>query len=189
MECAKHDRCAERNLAVIAPRDAVIPPPVPDLSDMPAEPARPPGYSEWSLSSMRRYLEGLDRRDAWHHAATAARRQAEGAPHRDVMQALAAAEQAAPDAEKPWHARRLDAYAAAYGLRGWYRYKNHRREPRVQVNKLRTPQDGERGRYYVFQPFPHSRPRVVDRDDGQFVGGEFADSKTAREWITAVEGG
>lgn len=166
-------------------------PPVPDLADMPADPPTvPASYNEWSLDSMGNYLTAMDSRKAYYHAATAAQRQAQGIGHMGVMLALGAAETAAPAGERPWHAARLDAYAAAYGLRGWYRYTmrcaggGHA----VQVNKLRTPEDGDRGRYYVSTTMLR-RPHVVDRDTGRIVADGFADSKAADAWITAAEAG
>jgi hypothetical protein len=160
----------------------------PDLSaGLPPEPAVPAqgSYDEWSLTSMTGYLAALDRYGAWHSAATAAQRQREGAPHLDIMLALAAAEERAPEADRPWHAARLDGYAAAYELRGWYRYTDSRGHHRVQVNRLRGPADGNRGRWYVNTAIL-TRLRVVDRDTGQYATGPLTRAE-ADAWITAAE--
>ena len=163
-------------------------PAVPDLSDLPPEPVAQASYDEWSLPSMGGYLASMDSRNAWYAASMAAQRQQQGAPHLDVVLALATAEERAPASERPFHAARLDAYVAAYGLRGWYRYVDSKGVPRVQVNFLRTPDMGDRGRYYV-STATLCWSRVVDRDTGKFAGGDFTSRKAAEAWITEAEGG
>lgn len=55
-----------------------------------------------------------------------------------VLDYLAAAESAAPEAERPWHAARLDAWVAAYGLTGWRRFTNERGHHEVFVGRVRA---------------------------------------------------
>lgn len=161
---------------------------VPDLSKLPAEPKVPGRESvdDWSLQSMRDYLDALKARDAYHHASRAAGLQKSGGSHQAIMRALAAAEMAAPDKDRSFHAGRLDQYASAYGLRGWYRHRSSRGEHLVQVCKIRTLADGDKGRYYASDPFATGRPRVVDRDTGTFVTPAM-DPKAARDWIRNAE--
>ena len=173
--------------AVSQPTDA---PAVPDLAgELRPDPAVPDRATvdSWSLASMTGYLEALDRRQAWHAAAEAGRRQHAGARHFDIMLALAAAEEAAPEAERPWHAARLDSYAAAYGLRGWYRYIDGHGKHRIQVNKIRTRDDGDRGRYYASSPVLGSGRHVVDRDTGAIVA-QCGSPAEADVWIAQAEG-
>jgi hypothetical protein len=163
----------------------------PDLAEgLGPEPVVPPRelVSSWSLRSMTGYLEALDARQAWHAGMRAAQRQRDGASHFDVMMALAGAEMRALPADRPAYAARLDAYASHYGLRGWYRYTMRCAGGKhaVQVNKLRTPEDGEAGRYFASST-PLGRPHVVDRDTGRIVARDFADSKAAQGWITRAE--
>jgi hypothetical protein len=169
------------------PADA---PAIPDLAaGVPPEPAVPgrDTVDSWSLASMTGYLQALNRRQAWHAATEAARRQHAGARHFDVMLALAAAEEAAPGAERPWHAARLDSYAAAYGLRGWYRHLDGHGKHRVQVNKIRTRDDGDRGRYYASSPVLGAARHVVDRDTGVIVA-RCGSPAEADAWIAQAEG-
>ncbi|MFI1189209.1 hypothetical protein [Streptomyces californicus] len=115
--------------------------------------------------------------------------------HAAVLSSLAAAETNAPEAERSWHAARLDAYAAAYGLRGWYRHTDFRGRHTVQVNMIRTHADGDRGRYYTtdassgggFRPGPY-RASVVDRDSQRVVYRAIS-APIARQWVTQHESG
>ena len=161
---------------------------VPDLSKLPAEPKAPDRESvnDYSLQSMTDYLDALKARDAYHHASHAAELQKSGGSHQDIMQALAAAEMAAPEKDRSFHAGRLDQYASAHGLKGWYRHQTSPSEHLVQVNKIRTPAEGDKGRYYASDPFGKGTPRVIDRDTGKFVTPAM-EPEAARDWISNAE--
>lgn len=175
-------------LAEEVTRAARGPAKVPDLSKLPAEPKAPDRESvnDWSLQSMKDYLDALKACDAYYHASHAAELQKSGGSYQDIMQALAAAEMAAPEKDRSFHAGRLDQYAAAHGLKGWYRHQTSRGEHLVQVNKIRTPAEGDKGRYYASDPFAKGTARVVDRDTGKFVTPAM-DPKAARDWISNAE--
>ena len=163
----------------------------PDLSDLPPEPKVPSRESvdEWSMKSMGGYLDAGTRHDAWMHAARAGQLQKSGGSHQDIMQALAAAEMAAPAGkDREFHAKRLDAYAQAHGLKGFYRYESPLGGGRhmVQVNKIRTPEEGDHGRYYASDPFRKGSPQIIDRDTGRIVG-NAPDAKAARARIVELE--
>ncbi|MDQ2876817.1 MAG: hypothetical protein M3Y33_19245, partial [Actinomycetota bacterium] len=169
--------------------------PVPELSELPPEPAAPPRESadSWSLKSMKGYMAAHDSLMAWRLAEEAGRLQRAGASHQDVMMALAGAESVAPEAGRPFHAARLDAYAAAHGLRGWYRGTGRDRDgrdgqPVVHVNRIRTAADGDRGRYFYHGHSAVSGPdyAVVDRDTGQRAA-LFATRQEADAWIEHAE--
>ncbi|MGW1887791.1 hypothetical protein [Streptomyces sp. NPDC001970] len=188
-----------------------VPPiaPVPDLSDPTGIPDGPPPAAEplrdispWDGAGMTAHLEASARASANRAARRAARIQTTGrgvrawhaSIHAAVLDALAAAETAAPAADRPWHASRLDAYAAAYGLRGWYRYTNHHGKHAVQVNRIRTHMDGNHGRYYtarhaprgsVMNPGPYTHC-VVDRDTQRTVYEAIA-PRIAHQWIKEHE--
>jgi hypothetical protein len=166
----------------------------PDLLDLPEEPPIPDRASidQWSVSAMTQYLEATDRRAAWTLASKAAALRSAGAPHQEVMMALAGAENVAPKSDRPYHAARLDGYAAAHGLRGWYRGKlfppaawGPRDGHNVFVNLIRTPADGDRGRYYVSPSLAGFA--VVDRDSGQTAAGPFKTSQEADIWKSLAE--
>jgi predicted RNA methylase len=165
---------------------------VPDLSKLPPEPQVPARGSvdEWSAKSMGGYLAAQETAQAWQHARHAGELQKSGAAHQDVMQALAAAEQAAPAGKtRAYHAGRLDAYAKAHGLKGWYRYESTAGGGKhmVQVNKIRPPAEGNTGRYYASDPFDKGHPRIIDRDTGKVVA--IADSPQHAEVMIAAKEG
>jgi len=147
--------------------------------------------SSWSMASMDAHLDAGNRCSLHATATRAVELERRGADHFKVMPALAGAEgQAArigPD-ELAFHAARLDAYANAHQLRGWYRYTGSYGEHRVQVNFLRSgPSDV--GRYYAHRlsevsgdPKPYW---VVDRDTGRTVA-TCATSEEAQAWITTA---
>ncbi|MFE2640184.1 hypothetical protein ACFXKF_36470 [Streptomyces scopuliridis] len=192
---------------------ADVPPiaPVPDLSDLTGMPDGPPpvadalaNISAWDGAGMSAHLVAAARRTANGAAQRAGQIQSTGrgvrewhsGVHSAVLSSLAAAETNAPEAERPWHAGRLDAYAAAYGLRGWYRYTDFRGQHAVQVNLIRTHIDGDRGRYFAashgpvgsaINPGPFSAC-VVDRDSHRRVY-EAISPRIARQWIEQHESG
>jgi hypothetical protein len=167
-------------------------PQVPDL--MATLPPVPPGadrdtVDSWDAGSMQGYMDAQDRQIAWACAHLAARYQEQGRPHLDVMLALSGAEHRSPTPEdRAFHAARLDAYAAAYGLSGWYRGTDGHGRPYVQVNRLRTAQDGDAGRYFTHHADEGCHGAdgaywVVDRDTGR-TAFRARSSKEAAAWIT-----
>lgn len=185
--------------------------PVPDLSDLTGMPEGPPPVADalgsidpWDGAGMRAHLVALARRTANAAAQRAGEIQSTGRGIREwhssfhgaVLSSLAAAEENAPESERPWHADRLDAYAAAYGLRGWYRYRDFRGRHAVQVSRIRTHTDGNRGRYYAAGNGPAGSAInpglfaacVVDRDTNRVVY-EAISRRIARQWIEAHESG
>ncbi|MFJ1742427.1 hypothetical protein ACIOG4_27610 [Streptomyces microflavus] len=196
------------------PKEALLGPaiaPVPDLSDLTGMPEGPPPVADARGASIRGTAracattwspsrDGL--RTPLHSAPARSRapgweiREWHSSFHGAVLSSLAAAEENAPEAERPWHADRLDAYAAAYGLRGWYRYRDFRGRHAVQVSRIRTHADGNRGRYYPAGNGPAgsainsglSAACVVDRDTNRVVY-EAISRRIARQWIEAHESG
>lgn len=146
--------------------------------------------SSWSMASMNAHLDAGNRCSLYAAATRAVELEQRGADHFKVMLALAGAEgraaQIGPE-ELAFHAARLDAYANAHQLRGWYRYTDGHSEQRVQVNFLRSgPSDV--GRYYAHRlsevsgdPKPYW---VVDRDTGRTV----ATNEEAQAWIATAVG-
>ncbi|MFF1341077.1 hypothetical protein ACFVYT_24690 [Streptomyces sp. NPDC058290] len=195
-----------RSLAVDAEPviEAAIQPvaPVPDLSNLTGMPDGPDPddviCSSWSGASMATKLEAQRRWSANSFAHRAGECQAtgrwmkdwHGSRHAAVLGLLASAEQSAPEADRPWHAARLDAYAAAYGLRGWYRTTGLRGKHEISINFIRTHADGDRGRYYrhaAYQPLHGPTNHwVVDRDTGRTVYRTVA-GQIAQQWIEAAE--
>jgi hypothetical protein len=162
---------------------------VPDLMatlpDAPPVPDRE--VSSWSMTAMSALLEAQDRRAAWGSARLAALYQRQGRPHLDVMLALAGAEMHSSEADRPFHADRLDAYAAAYGLSGWYRGTASNGRPYVQVNRLRTAAEGNAGRYFTHHADDYLNRAdgafwVVDRDTG-LTAHQARSAKQAAAWI------
>lgn len=165
---------------------------------LPVEPPEPDpaAVDDRSRSSMVAYLDALARRRAWVCARRAVEIQAGDAgfesrhssAHGAIVSALAAAETRAPAAERSVYASMLDAYAAAYGLKGWYRCTNDRGEHQVQVNRIRTAAEGDRGRYFVVRgAFWADEPYwVVDRDTGR-TAYRAETPAAAQEWLEAAE--
>ncbi|QKV90369.1 hypothetical protein HUT19_41195 [Streptomyces sp. NA02950] len=167
-----------------------VPPiaPVPDLADLTGMPDGG-GYRREEANAAARRAgrtqatgEGMRR---WHASV-----------HDAVMSNLAAAETLAPAEDRAWHAARLDAYAAAYGLRGWHRYADRAGKHMVQCNRIRTHLEGDRGRYYTVRlgprgagmdPGPRSHA-VIDRDSQRTVYAAVSQG-IAWQWIEAHECG
>lgn len=150
--------------------------------------------NSWSLASMQGYLDALNRVGLHAVASRAVQLERSGAPHLKVMLALAGAEMAAARVsaeELAAHAARLDAYANAHALRGWYRGTDFHGRHFVQVNYLRTVADGNLGRYYVHHiPLTPASERpywVIDRDTGRTVARQ-ATAEDARAWTVAAGG-
>lgn len=178
---------------------ATVTDPVMDLADLPAAPTYPTGETLRPLltgeanvdllSAFRLHDDAKARQKAYDHAVRAARLQKDGAPVVDVFKSLACAEEAAPADTRPWHAARLDAYTAAFGLRGWYRYTDFRGKRCIAINLLRFAADGDRGRYYsdagayMHLPLNHW---VIDRDTGRTVYRTYS-GRIAQQWIEAAE--
>lgn len=169
-----------------------------NLSGMPNGPLPDrTSVDDWSPESFDAYFTATARHEARRLALRATECEATGRGMRDwhssrhaaVLSLLAGAEQVAPAEDRSWYAARLDAYAEEYGLRGWYRYVDVRGNHCIQLNKIRTREDGEQGRYYV-----HAADRmhgllrfwVIDRDTHRTVYRSFA-SGVAQQWITAKE--
>ena len=178
----------------------------PDLSQLPPEPKVPTreSVSSWDKAGMTAYLRAGESHQAWAHAKHAGELQKSGASHQEIMGALGAAESTAPADERALHAARLDAYAKAHGLKGWYRHETTasvQNKHMVQVNKIRTPAEGDKGRYYALPPMAGAtsqKTTIVDRDTGKMVAeipptksGHFfgPDAKAAQAWIAAKEAG
>ena len=127
---------------------------------------------------------------AYEHAVRASRLQAEGAAVTTVFKALSAAESAAPDDTRSWHAARVDAYAAEHGIKGWHRRTNWRGEHYIVADRLRlVARDGDQGRYYStrdFMPCPPLTVSVVDRDSGR-TAYRAINGGIAEQWIREHE--
>lgn len=174
----------------------------PDLSDLTGMPDGPHPDdvidSSWVLSTMQAKLDAQKRLAANTAARKAGECQATGKWVRDwrgsryaaVLSLLASAEQNALESDRPWHAARLDAYAAAHGLRGWYRGTDHRGKHYVQTNLIRTREEGDRGRHYYHRAaqYMHGPTNywVIDRDSGKTVY-RTVSSGIAKQWIDEME--
>ncbi|MFC6017768.1 hypothetical protein ACFP2T_16325 [Plantactinospora solaniradicis] len=143
--------------------------------------------SSWHLGSMERYLDLTARHRVAEYAVRADQLIAEGADHKAVMQALGAAEYLAPADERHLHIARTDAYAELHRLRGWYRYTTERGEHAVSADAVRTPDQGDVGRYYVMSPFMWGPYLVKDRDTGTVMT-QVPERAPADEWIARAEG-
>ena len=191
---------ADARAALTSPATVTLPlAPIPDLADLSGMPdgplPDPANVDSNSYTSLRRELEAYDRDKAQAFARQAAHIQATGLGvqswHRSVqaavLGALAAAEQAAPPAERAWYAARLDAYSAAYGMKGWYRHVDFRGKHAVQCNRVRTAADGDDGRYAVMRS--GDGWLVRDMDVPTSVGDVFETPSrvTAFRWVTEAE--
>lgn len=200
---------ARKSLQASAPRPApaaddkpVLVDGEPDLSDLTGMPDGPHPDdvidSSWVLATMQAKLDARRRLAANTAARKAGECQATGKWARDwhasrydaVLSLLASAEVAALDVDRPWHAARFDAYVAAHGLRGWHRTTDLRGKHDIQLNLIRTREEGDRGRHYVHAAYrPLHGPAnywVVDRDTGRTVYRTVA-SGIARQWIEEAE--
>jgi hypothetical protein len=190
---------ARAALAQSTPRPPSAPPPVrpkesePDLSDLTGmPPSAPPDRrllegSSWLGTGI--YLTAFARHEAAKEVERAVVAQTAGGHPTEVIRILARAENSAPAKDKAWHAARLDAYAAAHGVRGWYR-KEGRDGARVCLMVLRTCEAGDRGRYYAHESSGMPRPAlphwVVDRDSGRTAYRSFS-GRIAQQWIDERE--
>jgi hypothetical protein len=171
-----------------------------DLSLLPASPVKPTGETLRPLltgqahvdivTAFRLLDEHPARVKAYEYAARAAQLQADGAAVTQVFKALANAESAAPDDTRPWHAERVDAYAAEHGIKGWYRRTDFRGEKYIVADRLRlVALDGDKGRYFSardFMPAPPLTHSVVDRDSGR-TAYRALNGLIAQQWIDEHE--
>lgn len=134
--------------------------------------------------------DGKARLKAYEYAVRACKHQAEGAAVTLVFAALANAESAAPDDVRPWHAARVDAYAAEHGIKGWHRHTDSTGRRYIAMDRLRlTALVGDKGRYYAardFMPAPPLTHGVIDRDTGRSVYRALS-GRIAQQWIDAHE--
>lgn len=142
------------------------------------------------LRAFRLKDEHAARRKAYDHAVRAVELQAQGAAVTTVFKALANAESAAPYDVRPWHAERVDAYAAEHGIKGWYRRTDYRGNRYIVADVLRLVHlVGDRGRYYSmrdFMPCPPLTFSVVERDSGRTVY-RALNGGIAQQWIAEHE--
>ncbi len=171
-----------------------------DLLEIPEPPVKPTGETLRPLLTGQAHIDivtafGLlddheDRTRAHGHAVRAGELQAEGAAVTLVFKALANAESAAPDDTRPWHAARVDAYAAEHGIKGWYRRTDLRGKHYIVADVLRLVREvGDRGRYFSmrdFMPCPPLTVSVVDRDSGRTVY-RAINGGIAEQWIREHE--
>lgn len=126
---------------------------------------------------------------AYEYAVKACERQRAGAAVTTVFKALANAESAAPDDTRPWHAARVDAYAAEHGIKGWHRFTSLGK-PCIATDRLRlVALVGDKGRYYPmrdFMPCPPLTVSVVDRDSGR-TAYRAINGGIAEQWIREHE--
>lgn len=168
-----------------------------DLSLLPEAPVAPTGETLRPLLTGQDHVdiytvfrlkdEHAARVEAYEHAVEAARLQAAGANVFAVFKALARAEGAAPDDTRPWHAARVDAWAAEHGIKGWYRRTDYQGDRYIVADVLRlVDRDGDKGRYFTHTDrYAHCPPLkcwVVDRDTGRTVYRTFAGG-IAEQWI------
>ena len=170
-----------------------------NLSELPPPPVHPTketlrplitGDSVRDLNTaFRLHDEGKARQAAYDHAVRAGELQQAGAHPFDVFRALARAEVAAPADTRPWHAARLDAWADAHGIRGWYRRTDYCGQHGIVADILRLPADGDRNRHYTardFMPCPPHTHSVIDRDTGRTVYRAISGG-IAQQWIDEHE--
>jgi hypothetical protein len=172
-----------------------------NLSPLPAPPVRPTGETLRPLltgqphvdiyTAFRLKDDHKARVKAYEHAARAARLQAEGADVLTVFKSLANAESAAPDDTRPWHAERVDAFAAEHGIKGWHRCTDLRGKGYIAMDRLRLVREvGDKGRYFThhdrYAQCPPLRAWVVDRDTGRTVYRTYCGG-IAEQWIREHE--
>lgn len=132
------------------------------------------------------------RMKAHGYAVLACERQAACEAVTQVFKALANAESAAPEADRPWHAARVDAYAAEHGIKGWHRRPigTERGRHHIVMDRPRLVSlVGDRGRYYStrdFMPCPPLTYSVVDRDTGR-TAYRAINGSIAEQWIREHE--
>lgn len=168
--------------------------------EIPAPPVKPTGETLRPLLTGQAHIDiytafGLHddhkaRMRSYEHALRACELQAAGAAVTQVFKALANAESAAPDDTRPWHAARVDAYAAEHGIKGWHRRTDLRGKKYVVTDVLRLVSvNGDKGRYYStrdFMPCPPLTVSVVDRDSGR-TAYRAINSGIAEQWIREHE--
>ncbi|MFE0974348.1 hypothetical protein [Streptomyces rochei] len=190
---------ADARAALTSPRQPAAPTRLllGDLSSMPdgPEPVRP-DVMEPRLTAYALYETALKRHKARQLAAQATTCEATGVGtcqwhscrEAAVLALLAAAEEHAPAEDRPWHAARLNLYATAHGLQGWYRDHSGGRL-RIHVNRIRRRADRDQGRHHVLDAGPLHGPLrywVVDRDAGCPVYRSHS-SNVAHQWIGEAE--
>lgn len=172
-----------------------------DLLEIPAPSASPAGetlrplltgQAHIDINTAFRLLDDHQARLKAHgHAVRACELQADGAAVTLVFKALANAEGAAPEADRPWHAARVDAYAAEHGIKGWHRRTGLRGKRYIAADRLRLVSlVGDQGRYYTHHDrYAHCPPLkcwVIDRDSGRTVYRTIS-GKIAQQWIDEHE--
>lgn len=173
-----------------------------DLLEIPAPPVKPTGETLRPLLTGQAHVDihtafGLlddhtARLKAHAHVVRAGELQAAGAAVTQVFKALANAEGAAPEADRAWHAARVDAYAAEHGIKGWHRRPigTERGRHYIAADRLRLVSlVGDKGRYYStrdFMPMPPLTVSVVDRDTGR-TAYRAINGGIAEQWIREHE--
>lgn len=171
-----------------------------DLLEIPEPPVKPTGETLRPLLTGQAHIDivtafrllddHVDRVKAHGYAVQACERQAEGADVLAVFKALANAESAAPNDTRPWHAARVDAYAAEHGIKGWHRRTGEHGGHYITMDRLRlVGLVGDKGRYYSardFMPAPPLKYSVVDRDTGR-TAYRAVSGKIAEQWILEHE--
>lgn len=172
-----------------------------DLLEIPEPPVAPTGETLRPLLTGQAHIDihtAIRLRDehkarvrAHGYAVRAGERQANGAAVTTVFKALANAESAAPEADRSWHAARVDAYAAEHGIKGWYRRTDYRGNRYIVADVLRlVGLVGDKGRYYThhdrYMQCPPLKCWVIDRDSGR-TAYRAINSGIAAQWIREHE--
>lgn len=174
-----------------------------DLLETPELPVKPTGETLRPLLTGQAHVDiytafGLlddheARLKAYEYAMLACERQAAGAAVTQVFKALANAEGAAPEADRAWHAARVDAYAAEHGIRGWHRRPlgTERGRHYIAADRLRLVSlVGDKGRYYThtdrYANCPPLKCWIIDRDSGRTVYRTYCGG-IAEQWIREHE--
>lgn len=172
-----------------------------DLLEIPEPPVKPTGETLRPLLTGQAHVDiytafGLlddheARVKAYGYAVLACERQADGADVLSVFKALANAEGAAPEADRPWHAARVDAYAAEHGIKGWHRRDGLHGDHYIAMDRLRlVPLVGDKGRYYIhhdrYMQCPPLKAWVIDRDTGR-TAYQTINGSIAEQWILEHE--